>query len=67
MKKTYIIPEISVVALSMADGVLINNVSVNGTATMDVTTMTGGNGGDAVKADRGSRSDYNVWNDDWSK
>ena len=67
MKKTYIIPETSVVVLSFADGIL-NSVSVNGTVSIDITTIEGGNGNDAaVKRDRGSRDAYNVWNDDWSQ
>ena len=66
MKKTYIFPETTVVVLSVADGVL-NYVSENGTATINPGTISGGDGGDAVKADRGYRQDYNVWNDDWSQ
>ena len=67
MKKTYINPETSVVVLSLADG-LLNYVSTNGTVTIDVSNISGGDGNDAaVKRDRGSRDVYNVWNDDWSQ
>jgi len=58
MKKTYIIPSTTIVALSMTDGVL-NNVSANGTVTINPGTISGGNGGDATKTS-GDWSD--IWN-----
>ena len=57
MKKTYISPSTTIVALSMTDGVL-NSVSANGTVTINPGTISGGNGGDATK----SSADWsNIW------
>lgn len=61
VKKTYIIP--TVITMAVAQSLPI--------AGSDPSLIVNTNGGAApnefeVKSDRGSRSDYNVWNDDWS-
>ena len=63
MKKTYIIPatQIEVVQqqtiIAASPNVTLNRSSEAGVRPEDFE----------VKGDRGSRSDYNVWNEDWSK
>lgn len=62
MKRIYQAPELTITKMQMQTPLLL--------ATSE-TTVEGSNGG-WVKGDRGSRdsrserSDYNVWNDDWS-
>jgi len=58
MKKTYIIPSTTVVALSMADGVL-NYVSANGNAYINPETISEGTGGDATK----DEGDFDLWDE----
>jgi len=60
MKKTYINPSTDVVTLNVENMMALstNEASANQSYGMDVKQDCG---------DRGSRSDYNVWNDDWSK
>ncbi len=67
MKKTYIIPSTEIMQLSAQEHVL--DVSANMVGNVNVTYggHSGGGMTSDVKGDRGSRSDYNVWNDDWSK
>ena len=64
MKKTYIIPTLTVVLLN---GGAVCQSLIIGSGSSDATS---GNGTDLVKGDRagrGNREDYNVWNDDWSQ
>ena len=60
MKKTYINPSTDVVTLNVENMMALstNEASANPSYGMDVKEDRGS---------RGSRSDYNVWNDDWSK
>ena len=57
MKKTYMIPRLNTTLIGcealIAESYGIQNKEV------DMDAM--------VKGDNSSRSDYNVWNDDWSK
>ena len=61
MKKTDIIPEIELMAVNGAT-FLAESLGVDGDKT-----VSGGNGGWVKSNDASSRSDYNVWNEDWSK
>ena len=60
MKKTYMIPRLYITQIS-CESLIAESVGIN-----KDTTVEGENGG-WVKGDNASRSDYNVWNDDWSK
>ncbi len=60
MKKTYIIPEMQLTMIA-CEKLIAESFEINGN-----TTVRGTSGG-WVKEDTGSRSDYNVWDDDWSK
>ena len=61
MNKTYIIPQTTVVKMTTRDGILdfgSNRASID----MENTTTE-----QLVKENPAGRSDYNVWNDDWSQ
>ena len=61
MKKTYIIPGTQILNIEVKSAMLQVSVS---------TTAIDRDNAGLVKEDRGgrgSRSDYNVWNDDWSQ
>ena len=64
MKKTYIIPELTVVATELKTAILEPSVGIgNGCVDAGNVEVTGERGGS-----RGSSSsDYNVWNEDWQK
>ena len=63
MKKTYIIPAVTTTVISTA-----SLLAASPGEFKEQLGTQGVSGSDAlVKGDRGSRSDYNVWNDDWSK
>ena len=63
MKKEYIIPTTTTVAVNVVSTILEGSLQ-------EINTTVSGNRGGWVKEDRGSRGDrsenYNVWNDDWS-
>jgi len=61
MKKTYIIPALNITTLAVE-----NMMAISGPDVYSDKSAVQDRGMD-VKGDRGSRSDYNVWNDDWSK
>ena len=58
MKKKYIQPNLTTVVLT--GGTLLNATSP---LTISDTQVSSG----MVKSDRGSRSNYNIWDEDWSK
>jgi len=59
--KKYISPSMTIVQLSMADGVLeITSMNINRSETTDVQYVKGDNSSSS------SSSRYNVWDDDWS-
>jgi len=59
VKKKYIMPELTTVYTAQT---LLQSMSMDrGTNTITESDQI------LVKGDRGSRSDYNVWNEDWSK
>ncbi len=65
MKKTYIIPALNITTLVAVENMMVisgPDVNSNKSAVQDYGMDVKGDRGD-----RGSRSDYNVWNDDWSK
>ena len=62
MKKTYIIPTTLMVAVQ-SQAIIAFSVKNDGD-TAGLIDKKAGSGDAMVK---GSRSDYNVWNDDWSK
>ena len=63
MKKTYIIPAVTTTVISTA-----SLLAASPGEFKEQLGTTGVNGDAAlVKGDRGSRQDYNVWNDDWSQ
>ncbi len=59
MKKTYIIPELLMVKVNVKHHLM--DLSVGGTASISSEAADG----DAFVKD--NRSNYNVWNDDWSE
>ena len=61
MKKTYIIPVLSVVTLELENRLLADSYGVYRNAA----AVTGENGGWAKDAT--TTSGYNVWDDDWSE
>ncbi len=61
MKKTYIIPEIELTAVN-GSTLLAESLDIDGNKTSTVS-----NGGWVKGNDASPRSDYNVWDDDWSK
>ena len=59
MKKTYIIPELQIMQMKYEAMIA---------ASEHAQKYESGGGDQLVKgADASPRSDYNVWNDDWSK
>jgi len=63
MKKTYIIPALNMTTLDVENMMAISGPHRSETSAVEQYGMDVK--GD--RGDRGSRSDYNVWNDDWSK
>ena len=63
MKKKYVQPQLTSCILNMAPAAMICVSLYDTAATVDGS----GNLNNEVKSGRGSRQDYNVWNDDWSK
>lgn len=59
-KKTYIIPTITTVAVNVKSQILEGSMHMSSSITVEDED------GGWVKADRNSRSNYNVWDDDWS-
>ena len=63
MKKTYIIPALNITTLAVE-----NMMAISGPDTLNKSAVQQyGMDVKGDRGDRGSRSDYNVWNDDWSK
>ena len=64
MKKTYIIPALNITTLAVENMMATSGPDVysNKSAVHEYGMDVKGDRGD-----RGNRSDYNVWNDDWSK
>ncbi len=58
MKKIYISPETLITKVSV-EHMISQSVDMN-------FRSTGGDGNVLVKENRSSRSNYNVWDDDWS-
>ena len=64
MKKIqYIAPELLVVTLSQTDGIMLSGSDEE----RSLLGNGGGTGSAGVTVGDVKRSDYNVWNDDWSK
>lgn len=61
-KKTYIIPSTSIVVMHPSCMVAVSIEKTTETFDSENMKFT-----KEDRAGRGSRSDYNVWNDDWSK
>lgn len=61
MKKTYIIPALNITTLAVE-----NMMATSGPDVYSNKSAVEQYGMD-VKGDLGSRSDYNVWDEDWSK
>ena len=61
MKKTYIIPALNITTLAVENMMATSGPDVYSNKSADQKYEMD------VKGDRGSRSDYNVWNDDGSK
>ncbi len=61
MKKVYMQPQTAVVMME-------HNLPIAGSDPHLIVDKNGGAapGSFETKGDRGSRSDYNVWNEDWS-
>ena len=58
MKKTYMIPRLYTTLIG-CETLIAQSFSKNATGADDDVVL--------VKGDNSSRSDYNVWSDDWSK
>ena len=58
MKKIYLVPQLHVTRILTEAVVAQSTFSVNSNTTVEEQY---------VKGDNTSRSDYNVWSDDWSK
>lgn len=58
MKKIYIIPTLQLTYIGV-EKLIADSLKINSSTTVDQQYVKG--------ADASPRSDYNVWNDDWSK
>lgn len=61
MKKTYIIPETLIANLHPVSSMLATSFE----ATLGTNGVSGEN--TLVKEEKSQQSDYNVWDDDWSR
>ena len=62
-KNQYVTPELQVLNIGIQSMIAQSNVVGENGFTLNPSTMKGDDGSDAVK----SSSDYNVWDDDWSR
>ena len=62
MKKTYILPSLTITKLGCTGIIAGSNLVDNNPLKLNTTTMQEGDGSDAVKV-----NNHSVWDDDWSK
>ena len=65
MKKTYITPEVYIVTVATQGCLLEGSLHINNIESGTDAWVKGDRS--AGRGDRGGRSDYNVWNEDWSQ